>query len=337
MEHTLAPAAPREARPKQARDWIEILQRYRHPDPARSIFEVVITLLPFVALWAAAWAALSVGYWLTLLIAVPAAFFLVRLFLIQHDCGHGALFKKKRTNDWVGRAMGVLTLTPYDAWKRSHAIHHASHGNLDARGVGDIDTLTVREYQALSPLRRFLYRAYRNPLVMFGVGPTLLFVLQHRAPVSMLRGADWRSWASVIGTNVGLLVLCGVMIWLVGWQAFLAVQLPIVAIASSVGVWLFYIQHQFEDAFWAENQEWNVHEAALHGSSHYDLPGFLPWLTANIGVHHVHHLYSRIPYYRLPHVLRDFPELADVHRITLWESFKCVKLRLWDETQRLPA
>jgi len=320
--------------PLSARDWIEVLQRYRNPDPKRSAFEVFITLAPFVAFWIAAWAALSVGYWLTLLLTVPAAFFLVRLFLIQHDCGHGALFKKRATNDWVGRAMGVLTLTPYDAWKRSHAIHHASSGNLDERGVGDINTLTVSEYRALTPMGRLGYRLYRNPFVMFALGPILLFVVQHRIPVSMLRGADWRSWASVVGTNVGLVVIGGVVIWLVGWKAFLAVQLPIVAIGSSVGVWLFYIQHQFEDTFWADDREWNVHEAALHGSSHYDLPGFLPWLTANIGVHHVHHLYSRIPYYRLPLVLRDFPELANVHRITLWESFKCVKLRLWDEKER---
>lgn len=331
MAQTLTPEAS--GTTTSARDWIEVLQRYRHPDPRRSTFEVLVTLVPFVALWAAAWAALSVGYWLTLVLTVPAAFFLVRLFLIQHDCGHGALFKKRLTNDWIGRAMGVLTLTPYDAWKRSHAIHHASSGNLDERGVGDINTLTVREYRALSPLRRLGYRIYRNPFVMFAVGPMLLFVVQHRFPVSMLRGADWRSWASVIGTNVALVALGGLVIWLVGWKAFLAVQLPIVAIGSSVGVWLFYIQHQFEDTFWAEDREWNVHEAALHGSSHYDLPGFLPWLTANIGVHHVHHLYSRIPYYRLPQVLRDFPELANVHRITLWESFKCVKLRLWDEKE----
>lgn len=332
LAHTLAsdPSAP----PAKARDWIEVLQRYRHPDPARSVFEVFITLIPFLALWAAAWAALHVSYWLTLLITVPAAFFLVRLFLIQHDCGHGALFRKKLTNDWVGRAIGVLTLTPYDAWKRAHAIHHATHGSLDDRGTGDIDTLTVREYRALPRWRRFLYRAYRHPVVLFGIGPTLLFVVQHRLPFSMLRGADWRIWASVMGTNAGLLLIGGVMVWLVGWQAFLAVQLPIVVIGSSIGVWLFYIQHQFEDTIWDEKPEWNVHEAALHGSSHYDLPAFLPWLTANIGVHHVHHLYSRIPYYNLPKVLRDFPELADVHRITLWESFKCVKLRLWDETQR---
>jgi omega-6 fatty acid desaturase (delta-12 desaturase) len=327
-------AAAAATAPQKARDWIEILQRYRHPDPARSVFEVFVTLVPFVLLWIAAWAALDVGYWLTLLIAIPAAFFLVRVFLIQHDCGHGALFRKKATNDWVGRAMGVLTLTPYDAWRRAHAIHHATHGSLEDRGTGDIDTLTVREYTALSPWSRFLYRAYRHPIVLFGVGPAILFIVLHRFPTKMLRDADWRAWSSVVGTNLGLLVVSAIVVWLVGWKAFLAVELPIVVIGSSIGVWLFYIQHQFEDTIWAEKPEWNVHEAALHGSSHYDLPGILPWLTANIGVHHVHHLYSRIPYYNLPKVLRDFPELANVHRITLWESFKCVKLRLWDEKER---
>ncbi len=317
-----------------ARDWIEKLQQYRHPDPKRSLFEVVITILPFAALWLLAWAALSVSYWLTLLISVPAAFFLVRLFLIQHDCGHGAMFKKRATNDWVGRVLGVLTFTPYDAWKRSHAIHHASSGNLDERGVGDIDTLTVAEYRALSPLGKLRYRIYRNPIVMFIFGPALLFIVLHRLPVNMLREGGWRSWASVMGTNAALAVIIVALCWLIGWEAFLKVELPIIAIGASIGVWLFYIQHQFEDTFWLRDGEWNVHDAALYGSSHYDLPGFLPWLTANIGVHHVHHLYSRIPYYKLPQVLRDFPELRNVHRITLLDSLRCIKLRLWDEQQK---
>jgi omega-6 fatty acid desaturase (delta-12 desaturase) len=331
LKQVLTPAG---AGTSSARDWIEILQRYRQPDRTRSVLEIAVTFLPFLVLWVLAWLSLSVSYWLTLALAIPGAFFLVRLFLIQHDCGHGALFRKKLTNDWVGRVLGVLTFTPYDAWKRSHAIHHASSGNLDGRGVGDIDTLTIGEYQALSPWRKFLYRLYRHPVVMFGIGPTLLFVVQQRFPLTMLRGADWRSWASVMGTNVAIVVLGALMIWLIGVQDFLLVQLPIIAVASSVGVWLFYIQHQFEDTFWENEPVWNVHEAALHGSSHYDLPGFLPWLTANIGVHHVHHLYARIPFYRLPQVLRDFPELAEVRRITLIESFKCVKLRLWDENRR---
>lgn len=319
---------------KSARDWLDVLQKYRHPDPTRSWFEVAITLGGYVALWIAAYLALSVGFWLTLLIAVPAAFFLVRLFLIQHDCGHGALFKKKLTNDMVGRVMGVLTFTPYYAWKRSHAIHHASSGNLDLRGVGDIDTLTVREYNALSPFRKFAYRVYRNPIVLFVIGPPLLFLIQHRLPISMMRGTGWRGFLSAMGTNLGILAMAAVIVHFIGLENYLKVQVPMVAIGSSIGVWLFYIQHQFEDTFWKEGQTWNVHDAALLGSSHYDLPGFLPWLTAHIGVHHVHHLYSRIPYYRLPQVLRDFPELANVRRITLMESFRCIKLRLWDEGQK---
>jgi len=329
LEQPLTPGAP--GLPP-ARDWIEVLQRYRQPIVWRSVLEILVTAAPFVALWLAAWAALQVSYWLTLAITIPAAGFLVRMFLIQHDCGHGAFFKRRATNDWIGRVLGVLTLTPYDVWKRSHAIHHASSGNLDERGTGDIDTLTIREYKARSKWGRFAYRLYRNPIVMFGIGPAYLFILSHRLPIGMMSG--WRSWVSVHATNAGIALLAGGMIWLVGAGAFLLVHLPIVLLASSIGVWLFYVQHQFEDTFWAENPNWNVHEAALYGSSHYDLPGFLPWLTAHIGVHHVHHLYSRIPFYRLPQVLRDFPELANVRRITLLESFRCVRLRLWDETKR---
>lgn len=321
-----APALP------PARDWIEVLQRYRQPIVWRSVVEIVITAAPFALLWAAAWAALSISYWLTLAITVPAAGFLVRLFMIQHDCGHGAFFRKRATNDWIGRTLGVLTLTPYDAWKRSHAIHHASSGNLDERGTGDIDTLTVSEYRARSKWGRFAYRLYRNPVVMFGIGPAYLFLFSHRLPLGMMSG--WRSWLSVWSTNAGIAVLVAAMIWLVGAEAFARVHLPIVLLASSIGVWLFYVQHQFEETTWDPDPSWNVHDAALYGSSHYDLPGFLPWLTAHIGIHHVHHLYSRIPYYRLPQVLRDFPELASVRRITLLESLRCVRLRLWDERRR---
>ncbi len=328
---TNAPGAPGRA---QARDWIELLQRYRKPDVPRSIFEVVVTALPFVGLWLAAWALLSVSYWLTLAVAVPASLFLVRLFLIQHDCGHGALFRTRAANEWIGRVLGVFTLTPYDAWKRAHAIHHASSGNLEARGIGDIDTLTVGEFRALSPAGKLRYRAYRHPLVLFGIGPAYLFILQHRLPLNMMRGAGWPATIGVLATNAGIALVVGAMIWLIGAGPFVLVHLPIVLLASSIGVWLFYVQHQFEQTFWDEGREWNVHEAALYGSSHYDLPQPLAWLTANIGVHHVHHLYSRIPFYRLAQVLRDFPELGNVRRITLAESLRCVRLRLWDERRR---
>jgi len=279
------------------------------------------------------WATLGVGYWLALLLAVPASAFLVRLFMIQHDCGHGAFFRNRFANDWIGRAAGVLTFTPYDFWKRTHAVHHATSGSLERRGLGDLHTLTVTEYQALSRGGKLLYRLYRNPLVMFGIGPAYLFFLQHRLPVGLMR-KGWRPWLSAMGTNAAILAAASVIIWLIGFKAFLLVQLPIVLIAGTIGVWLFFVQHQFEHTVWNHDENWDWHDAALRGSSHYDLPAILRWLTANIGVHHVHHLSSRIPYYRLQQVLRDHPELRNISRLTLRESLGCVRLVLWDETQR---
>ena len=311
---------------------MQVLTRYRQPSNGRGVFEIGITIIPLVALWLLAWLTLDLGYWLSLLIAVPAAGFLVRLFMIQHDCGHGSFFRHRMANDWVGRVIGVLTLTPYHFWQRSHAMHHATSGNLDRRGFGDIDTLTVREYRALSRWRRLRYRLYRHPAVMFGVGPAYLFVLQHRLPVGLMR-AGRGPWLSTMATNLAIAVIVAALIWLIGVKAFLLVHLPIMLLAASAGVWLFYVQHQFEQTTWADDSRWNLHEAALHGSSHYELPPVLRWFTANIGVHHVHHLCSRIPCYRLPQVLRDHPELRDVGRLTLWQSFRCVRLVLWDERQ----
>jgi omega-6 fatty acid desaturase (delta-12 desaturase) len=258
---------------------------------------------------------------------------LVRLFMLQHDCGHGSFFRTRAVNDWVGRIIGTVTLTPYDAWRRSHNAHHASSGNLDERGFGDIDTLTVREYLALPRWRRLRYRAYRHPLVMFGFGPAYLFLVRHRLPVGLMR-KGWEPWISTMATNAATAALIVAMIWLVGAGPFLLVQLPIVLLAASMGVWLFYVQHQFEDTVWAEDPAWNLHEAALHGSSHYDLPPILRWFTANIGVHHVHHLCSRIPFYRLPEVLRDHPELGETSRLTIMESLNSVRLVLWDEERQ---
>jgi omega-6 fatty acid desaturase (delta-12 desaturase) len=317
-----------------ARVWTQKLLRYREPSGTRSIVELVISAAPLVALWALMWLCYSFGFWwLTLLLSVPAAGFLVRLFMIQHDCGHGAFFRHRLANDWIGRVIGVLTLTPYDFWRRTHAIHHASAGNLDRRGIGDIETLTVSEYLALSRRRRFLYRLYRHPAVMFGVGPAYLFILQHRLPVGLMRGG-WTPWVSTQATNAAVAIVAGLLIWAIGPVAFVLVHLPIMVLAATMGVWLFYVQHQFEDTLWARNTTWNLHEVALHGSSYYVLPGFLSWFTANIGIHHVHHLCSRIPYYRLPRVLRDHPELGTVSRLTLWESIKCVRLTLWDEGRK---
>ena len=328
---------PSSARPASAaidaRAWTTTLARYRQPSTGRSIVEIGITFAPLAALWALAWATLNVGYWLSLPIAVLAAGFLVRLFMIQHDCSHGAFFRHRLANDWVGRVIGVVTMTPYGHWRRAHAMHHATSGNLDRRGLGDVDTLTVREYQALSFWRRLAYRLYRHPLVMFGVGPAYLFILQQRVPFGMMR-AGWGPWLSTMSTNAAIAVVVATLIWLIGVKAFLLVHLPIILLAGSIGVWLFYVQHQFERTSWDDDTEWNLHAAALHGSSYYDLPVVLRWFTANIGVHHVHHLCSRIPYYRLPRALRDHPELREVSRLTLLDSFRCVRLVLWDEAQR---
>ena len=308
----------------------QALARYRDPNHGRSIFEILITIIPLVLLWLSMWFALHIGYCLYLLLAVPAAGFLVRLFMIQHDCGHGAFFRHRLANDWVGRVIGVLTLTPYDFWQRTHALHHASSGNLDRRGIGDVDTLTVNEYLSRSRWGRLRYRLYRHPLVMFGVGPAYLFFLQQRVPVGLMRGG-WRPWLSTMATNLAIGLLGAVVIWAVGIGPFLLVQSPILLIGASLGVWLFYVQHQFEHTFWARDQAWNVREAALRGSSHYDLPAVLRWFTANIGVHHIHHLCSRIPYYRLPLVLRNHPHLTNVGRLSLTQSLLCVRLVLWDE------
>jgi acyl-lipid omega-6 desaturase (Delta-12 desaturase) len=318
-----------------ARDWAQMLARYRTPNPARSLAELIVTAGALILLWSLMWATLELGYWFCLLLAVPAAGFLVRLFMIQHDCGHGAFFHGRSSNDWVGRLIGVLTLTPYDYWRRKHAIHHATSGNLERRGIGDVNTLTVQEYLARSRWGRLRYRLYRHPLVMFGLGPAYLFILEHRVPVDFMRHG-WMPWLSTMATNAAIAVLVAMMICLVGVGPFLLVHLPVMLIAASVGVWLFYVQHQFEYTVWAHDSTWNLQDMALRGSSHYALPSLLRWFTGNVGIHHIHHLCSRIPFYRLPLVLRDHPDLDRIGRLTLLQSLGSVRLVLWDEgRQRL--
>jgi acyl-lipid omega-6 desaturase (Delta-12 desaturase) len=306
------------------------LARFRQPHHGRSVFELLITIIPLILLWSSMWLSLRLGYGLYLLLSVPAAAFLVRLFMIQHDCGHGSFFRHRLINDWVGRAIGVITLTPYDFWRRAHGIHHATSGNLDLRGIGDIDTLTVREYLALSGWRRLGYRLYRHPIVMFGIGPSYLFILRHRLPFGLMR-AGWVPWISTMATNGAIALIVAGLIWRIGIWPFLLVHLPITAVGGAIGVWLFYVQHQFEHTVWSETPDWSFPSAALYGSSHYDLPAVLRWFTANIGVHHIHHLCSRIPFYRLPVALRHSPDLTNVGRLTLGQSFACVRLVLWDE------
>jgi acyl-lipid omega-6 desaturase (Delta-12 desaturase) len=338
-EMTLTPAATANGhvRAKTCRSadaderlWLTKLTPYREPRFWRSLAELTMTALPFALLWLAMWISLGYSYWLCLLLALPASGFLVRLFMIQHDCGHGSFFRRRLANDWIGRVIGVLTLTPYGYWRRTHAMHHATSANLDRRGTGDLPTLTVAEYLGCSTYGRLCYRLLRNPLVLLSIVPFYLFVLKHRLPLELMDGGK-DVWISAMSTNLaiaGLVVGAGS---LMGYENFLLVQVPITLLASSIGVWLFYVQHQFEETWWAEDGEWSFHAGAMRGSSHLELPAPLRWLTANIGIHHVHHLCSRIPCYRLAEVLRDYPELRRVGRLSLRHSLGCLRLALWDE------
>ncbi|UWQ47373.1 fatty acid desaturase [Leisingera aquaemixtae] len=328
MSKTPDPNQP-QAAARTARDWVKILAQYREPNPARSAFELAVTVVPFLMLWAAAWWSLSVSYWLTLALSVCIAAFLLRLFTIQHDCGHGSFFTNRHVSDWVGRIIGVLTLTPYDVWRRTHSIHHSTHGNLGKRGMGDIHTMTVAEYRAASRWERLVYRLYRHPVTLFGIGPGYLFFLQNRIPYGLTGQA--RYWISAMGTNAAILAALGLIWYFGGLMPLLLIFLPATLIAATAGLWLFYVQHQFETTQWTQEEDWQLHDAALHGSSHYVLPPVLQWLSANIGIHHVHHLYSRIPFYRLTEVLRDHAELAEGNRMTIRESLANARLHLWDE------
>ena len=305
------------------------LSQYRSPRRMRSIAEIAVTLAGLAATWMTIWLLLDAGYGEGLALTVPAAGFLVRLFMIQHDCGHGSFFRRKLANDWTGRILSIITLTPYDFWKSAHAAHHASSGNLDRRGIGDITLLTVEEYRGLSPMRRLGYRLYRNPFVLFVLGHAFLFLLQHRVPVGNM--ASSRAWIGVMATNCATVLFFVVVALFAGPRELLIIHTPILLMAASTGVWLFYIQHQFEGVEWARDEPWGVHEYALHGSSHYVLPPLLRWFTANIGMHHIHHLCAKIPFYNLPAALEEDGAFKRVGRLTMRESLSCVPLALWDE------
>ena len=317
-----------------ARTWFQRLAPYRAAENGRAIFELLITLGPFLALWAGIWGLMQAGHYWAVLGFIPAGGLLVRLFIIQHDCGHQSMFSNRKVNDWVGRFIGILTLTPYDHWKRGHALHHAGSGNLDRRGIGDdILTMTVDEYDAASKWERFKYRMYRHPVIMFGVGPAYVFFLHNRLPVGAMKNGV-KPWASTLLTNLGVAIVYGALIWAVGWKIFVLIQIPTVLVGASIGVWMFYVQHQFDETHWSRTGEWDRENAALQGSSYYDLPKWLMWVTGNIGVHHVHHLSARIPFYQMPRILKAHPELKSVGRLTFLQSLKCVKLALWNEAEQ---
>ena len=313
--------------------WKRLAAKYQTPNTWKSGWQLANSLIPFLALWYLMVLSLAVGYWLTLLLSIPTAGLLVRLFIIQHDCGHGSFFRSRKANDLVGTVCSLFTWTPYRYWQKSHAIHHANAGNLEHRGIGDLYTMTVNEYLQLSRWGKFKYRLYRHPLFLFVIGATLLFVALYRVPLSRAKAMN-KVRSSVYWTDLALVVIIGVLIWLIGWQAVLLVEAPIIIIAATAGAWLFFVQHQFEDAYWAGDDSWDYTLAALQGSSYYKLPKILQWFTGNIGFHHIHHLSPRIPNYQLQKCHDENPMFQDTVVLTLQSSLKSTFLSLWDEDQK---
>ncbi len=308
--------------------WRDALAPYARPRIGRSLVDIGTSVVPYLALSVVMYLALGVSYLLMLAIAVPAAGFLTRSFIVFHDCSHGSFLPSKRANLWLGTALGLLVYSPFLRWRHDHARHHASAGDLDRRGAGDVRTLTVTEYDALSGRGRLAYRLLRNPLVMFGIGPIVALLV---GPRIVARNARPRMRRSVIGTNIALAVLVGALCWLIGWRDFLLVQTPTVLLAGSVGIWLFYVQHQFEDAYWESTDSWSYAEAALRGSSYLKLPKVLQFFSGNIGLHHVHHLSARIPNYNLQRAHDENPIFHEVPILSLRDGLRAVRLKLWDE------
>jgi omega-6 fatty acid desaturase (delta-12 desaturase) len=307
--------------------------RYRTPNMARALRQIATTAVPFVVFSAAMYLSLEVSYWLTLALSVLTAGCALRFFVIQHDCGHGSFFASRRANDITGRILSVLTITPYAYWRRLHALHHASSSNLDRRGFGDIDTLTTDEYAALPRTRRLFYRIYRHPAFLLMVGGPFHFLVLQRLPLTLRRPA-WEMWSSVMSHNLAMLAFYGALVLLLGWLHFAIMVVPVLVLASAMGVWLFYVQHQFENTRWEKTESWDRQTAALLGSSYYVLPRVLQWFTGNIGLHHIHHLCSHIPNYRLQECLDAMPELKAINRLTILQSLKSAPLALWDANQR---
>jgi acyl-lipid omega-6 desaturase (Delta-12 desaturase) len=321
-----APSTPHPQHPRPF--WRDAIAPYEGPNLGRSLLGLATSVVPYIGLSVAMYMVLSVSYVWVLALAIPTAGFLVRTFIVFHDCTHGSFLPSKRANAWVGTVLGLLVFVPFQSWRHDHAVHHASAGDLDRRGVGDVTTLTVAEYRRRSLLGRLGYRLFRNPLVMFGVGPIYSMMI---APRRVPRGARPRIRRSIIGTNIALAILIAAICLVVGWREYLLVSGPPILLAGSVGVWLFYVQHQFEDTYWEHGEGWSYADASLRGSSYLKLPAVLQFFTGNIGLHHVHHLSARVPNYNLQRVHDETRIFDGVPQLSLWDGLRAVRLKLWDE------
>ena len=323
------PTAPRPL-PDNA-EWKAIVAKYQKPSLGRAIWQIVNTLVPYALTWYAMYLCKAISWWLVLPLAVLAGGLLVRVFIIFHDCGHGSFFKSTKATDLTGFITGILTFTPYFHWRWEHAIHHASAGNLDERGTGDVWTMTVQEYLAASRWKRFSYQLSRNPFILFIIAPLFLFVIHQRFPAGK---ANARERHSVYLMNVAILAMAVALSLTFGVMAYVIIQLTVLMVAGGAGVWMFYVQHQFEDVYWERGEDWSYVSAALHGSSFYKLPRILQWFSGNIGFHHIHHLSPRIPNYNLERCHKADPLFQQVKPVTLFSSLKCITYRLWDEKSR---
>jgi omega-6 fatty acid desaturase (delta-12 desaturase) len=324
---TARPEGAGTARPEGA-FWRETLAPYARPRVSRSLLDLATSVVPYLALSVAMYFALGVSYLLVLVLAIPASGFLVRTFILFHDCSHGSFLPSRRANLWLGTVLGLFVYSPFLRWRHDHAVHHATSGDLDRRGGGDVRTLTVSEYLALPARGRLGYRLFRNPVIMFGIGPIVALLI---GPRLVARSARPRMRRSVIGTNIALAALVAAICWLLGWRDYLLVQAPTVLLAGSAGIWLFYVQHQFEDAYWENAESWSYADAALRGSSYLKLPKMLQFFSGNIGLHHVHHLSARIPNYNLQRAHDENPIFHDVPTLSLRDGLRAVRLKLWDE------
>lgn len=308
--------------------WQKLVAPYQHSDLHRSLWQLANSLIPYLAFWALMVFSLRISIWLSLAITIPAAAFLMRIFIIFHDCGHGSFFKSKTANQWVGFFVGVLVFTPSENWWHDHAVHHATAGNLDRRGVGDVTTMTVQEYQQSSRWKRLIYRVFRHPLGMFIMGPILVFLILNRFPTP---GAGKREKLSVVYTDLAILIIFALMSLAIGWKTYLFLQVMVSWLAGALGIWMFYIQHQFEKAYWVHSSQWDYTLSAMKGASCYRLPKVLQWFTGNIGFHHIHHLSPRIPNYYLERCYDENPLLHAAPTFNLISGLKSLSLRLWDE------